>query len=187
MKFRFCGDTDCPDWVLVEINTLSRLSSVKLKLLSQVVAQGIINPPIDIEKAEKLFADSKLDSDIELQASIGCISFILSVATKFNSDSNILHSELQQLGLPREHSTSIKRVLDDQIINLTQKLKSSSLTVTNLKEINIKADTQKKSAIVELLIEDNKFRGVMIANTVDKLLKDLRTVRKTMGELVDST
>ncbi len=25
MKFRFCGDLDCPDWVLAEINTLSKM------------------------------------------------------------------------------------------------------------------------------------------------------------------
>lgn len=25
MRFRFCGDLDCPDWVLAEINTLSKM------------------------------------------------------------------------------------------------------------------------------------------------------------------
>lgn len=47
-RFRFCGDADCPDWVLAEINTLSRLSSVKLKLLARVVAEGLLNPPLDV-------------------------------------------------------------------------------------------------------------------------------------------
>ncbi len=27
MRFRFCGDLDCPDWVLAEISTLSKLVS----------------------------------------------------------------------------------------------------------------------------------------------------------------
>uniref|UniRef100_A0A8C9GP34 COMM domain-containing protein 4 n=1 Tax=Piliocolobus tephrosceles TaxID=591936 RepID=A0A8C9GP34_9PRIM len=37
-RFRFCGDLDCPDWVLAEISTLAKMSSVKLQLLcSQVV------------------------------------------------------------------------------------------------------------------------------------------------------
>uniref|UniRef100_A0A2K5JVE9 COMM domain-containing protein n=1 Tax=Colobus angolensis palliatus TaxID=336983 RepID=A0A2K5JVE9_COLAP len=36
--FRFCGDLDCPKWVLAEIGTLAKMSSVKLQLLcSQVV------------------------------------------------------------------------------------------------------------------------------------------------------
>ena len=30
-KFRFCGDLDCPDWVLAEISILSKLVSSKVK------------------------------------------------------------------------------------------------------------------------------------------------------------
>lgn len=183
MKFRFCGDADCPDWVLVEISTLSKLSSVKLKLLSQVVVQGIETPPIDIQKAEKLFIDSKLDSDINLQACIACISYILTVATQFSSDSNILQSELQQLGLPREHSISIKRVLDDHIVNLTEKFKASSLKVNDLKQVNCKTDLQTKCVVAEFLIEDKKSKVLFTPNTVNILLEDLKTIRKTMGEL----
>ena len=29
MRFRFCGDLDCPDWVLSEIATLSKLVNIK--------------------------------------------------------------------------------------------------------------------------------------------------------------
>uniref|UniRef100_A0A8D2GGS6 COMM domain containing 4 n=1 Tax=Theropithecus gelada TaxID=9565 RepID=A0A8D2GGS6_THEGE len=37
-RFRFCGDLDCPDWVLAEISRLPFQSSVKLWLLcSQVL------------------------------------------------------------------------------------------------------------------------------------------------------
>lgn len=25
MKFRFCGDLDCPDWILAEIATISKI------------------------------------------------------------------------------------------------------------------------------------------------------------------
>lgn len=186
MKFRFCGDADCPDWVLVEIYNLSRLSSIKLKLLVQLVAQGILNPPIDFQKVEQIFADSKLDSDIDLQACVACISNILTVATRFNTDSNILQSELQQLGLPREHSTSIKRVFDDQFLNLTDKFRTSSLKVNSLKKVVCISDTNTKCAIAEFLIDNKTSKVLLTPKTVDSLLNDLKNVRKTMVELTSS-
>ena len=30
-KFRFCGDLDCPDWILAEISILSKLVGSQLK------------------------------------------------------------------------------------------------------------------------------------------------------------
>ncbi|KAJ8914594.1 hypothetical protein NQ315_017299 [Exocentrus adspersus] len=86
MRFRFCGDADCPDWVLVEINTLSKLSSIKLKLLTQIVAQGIISAPVDMDKAEKLFAESKLEAGIDLKACMACLT-IFDVFNKSRSSS----------------------------------------------------------------------------------------------------
>ncbi|KAG8327688.1 COMM domain-containing protein 4 [Homalodisca vitripennis] len=43
LRFRFCGDGDCPDWILAQINTLARTSSIKMKLLCQVVAESIVS------------------------------------------------------------------------------------------------------------------------------------------------
>lgn len=48
-KFRFCGDGDCPDWVLAEINsTLSVLSAVKLKILTQTVCKSLLGDAIPV-------------------------------------------------------------------------------------------------------------------------------------------
>lgn len=48
-KFRFCGDGDCPDWVLAEIHSsLSVLSSVKLKILTQMVAKSLLGEFIPV-------------------------------------------------------------------------------------------------------------------------------------------
>lgn len=48
-KFRFCGDGDCPDWVLAEINsTLSVLSAVKLKILTQTVCRSLLGETIPV-------------------------------------------------------------------------------------------------------------------------------------------
>ncbi|XP_019869219.1 COMM domain-containing protein 4 [Aethina tumida] len=183
MKFRFCGDADCPDWVLEEINTLSRLSSVKVKLLCQAVITGILKPPFNVEKAEKLFADSKLDSDIDLKACIACLTYIIVSAARFNCDGSALHSELQQLGLPREHSTSIKRVTDDQITNLAAKFRGCSLKVNPLNKISINVDSTIKCALMDLTINNENQKITLTPHTVNVLLEELKIVRNKMNEL----
>ncbi|XP_060516089.1 COMM domain-containing protein 4 [Cylas formicarius] len=185
MRFRFCGDADCPDWVLAEINTLSRLSSVKLKLLGQMAVKGIVHPPFDVEKLNKLFIDSKLDSDIDLKACIACLTYIISSATRFNCDSSALQSELQQLGLPREHSTSIKRVFEDQNANLAETFKTQSLKVNALEQFAANADMDLNCVKVDLTNAGNTRTIALAPGTVDALLADLKSVRKTMADLND--
>uniref|UniRef100_A0A8C8T5A8 COMM domain containing 4 n=1 Tax=Peromyscus maniculatus bairdii TaxID=230844 RepID=A0A8C8T5A8_PERMB len=58
-RFRFCGDLDCPDWVLAEISTLAKISSVKLRLLCSQVLKELLGQGIDYEKILKLTADAK--------------------------------------------------------------------------------------------------------------------------------
>ena len=40
-KFRFCGDLDCPDWVLAEISILSKI--VSDVLLHNIMIYGVSN------------------------------------------------------------------------------------------------------------------------------------------------
>jgi len=49
MKFRFCGDQDCPDWFLTQMGTLSRLSSVKAKLLAQHVSRHLTGQEMQVD------------------------------------------------------------------------------------------------------------------------------------------
>uniref|UniRef100_A0ACB8E531 COMM domain-containing protein 4 n=1 Tax=Sphaerodactylus townsendi TaxID=933632 RepID=A0ACB8E531_9SAUR len=104
MRFRFCGDLDCPDWVLAEISTLAKISSVKLKLICAQVLKDLLGEGIDYEKILKLTSDAKLESG-DVKATIAVLNFILSSAAKHNVDSESLSSELQQLGLPKGESS----------------------------------------------------------------------------------
>ncbi|XP_034640341.1 COMM domain-containing protein 4 isoform X3 [Trachemys scripta elegans] len=61
MRFRFCGDLDCPDWVLAEISTLAKISSVKLKLICGQVLKDLQGEGIDYEKILKLTSDAKFE------------------------------------------------------------------------------------------------------------------------------
>ncbi|RNA30365.1 COMM domain-containing 4 [Brachionus plicatilis] len=140
MKFRFCGDLDCPDWILAEIATISKISSIKAKQLTNLVSYSIIkNEEIEKEKLEKLANDSKLEFN-DIKACVALLEFVLKCSVKYGCNGEILSSELQQLGLPKEHSTSICKVYDDIQSKLEVCLKNSSLKLNGLESITWRLD-----------------------------------------------
>uniref|UniRef100_A0A673NJ67 COMM domain-containing protein 4-like n=1 Tax=Sinocyclocheilus rhinocerous TaxID=307959 RepID=A0A673NJ67_9TELE len=131
--FRFCGDLDCPDWVLAEMSTLARMSSVKMKLLCVQVIKDLLDEGIDVRQHwRQQFGDIK--------AGIAVLSFILSSAAKHDVDSESLSSELQQLGLPKEHTTGLCKSYEDKHSALQEKLRGSSLRLGRLEAVNWRVD-----------------------------------------------
>ncbi|CAL1270812.1 unnamed protein product [Larinioides sclopetarius] len=139
MKFRFCGDLDCPDWVLAEIATLSRISSVKMKLMGNQVVNGILGNSIDYENINKLTADAKLEKG-DVKATIAAISFILTSSAKHGIDEESLSNELQQLGLPKESTAALCRIFSVKFSLLQEKLKNDSFKLTEVKKIDWQVD-----------------------------------------------
>ncbi|KAM9061017.1 COMM domain-containing protein 4 [Sarcophilus harrisii] len=139
MRFRFCGDLDCPDWVLAEISTLAKISSVKLKLICSQVLKDLLGQGIDFEKILKLTADAKFESG-DVKATVAVLSFILSSAAKHNVDSESLSSELQQLGLPKEHATGLCRSYEEKQGSLQESLKANSLRLSRLDGVGWRVD-----------------------------------------------
>ncbi|KAG7521657.1 hypothetical protein JOB18_003813 [Solea senegalensis] len=152
MRFRFCGDLDCPDWVLAEISTLAKISSVKMKLLCAQVLKDLLGEGIDYDKVAKLTADAKFESG-DIKASVAVLSFILSSAAKHDVDSESLSSELQQLGLPKagvegknvqfdleEHTTGLCKSYEDKHSALQDKLRETSLRLGQLEDVSWRVD-----------------------------------------------
>ncbi|XP_004069675.1 COMM domain-containing protein 4 [Oryzias latipes] len=139
MRFRFCGDLDCPDWVLAEITTLAKMSSVKMKLLCGQVLKDLLGEGIDYEKIVKLTADAKFESG-DIKASVAVLSFILSSAAKHDVDSESLSSELQQLGLPKEHASGLCKSYEDKHSALQDKLRETSLRLGRLDSVSWRVD-----------------------------------------------
>ncbi|GFW98929.1 COMM domain-containing protein 4 [Trichonephila clavipes] len=135
MKFRFCGDLDCPDWVLAEIATLSRITSVKMKLICTHVINGLLGKPIDFEKVTKLTSDAKYEKS-DVKATIAALSFILTSSTKHGIDEESLSNELQQLGLPKESSAALCKNFSENYLLLQHKLKKDSFKLTEITKIN---------------------------------------------------
>ncbi|CAM4734882.1 unnamed protein product [Leuciscus chuanchicus] len=152
MRFRFCGDLDCPDWVLAEISTLARISSVKMKLLCVQVMKDLLDEGIDYDKVSKLTTDAKFEIG-DIKASVAVLSFILSSAAKHDVDSESLSSELQQLGLPKEHATGLCKSYEDKHSALQEKLRESSLRLGRLEAVNWRVDYTLSSSEIKQVNE----------------------------------
>ena len=116
---------DAPDFLLKEIDTLSKISVVRLKLILAQVAKGCVGESIDVkttsatslpvsrnfitvfarmqysqyEKVDNLVSKSNLTSG-DVKGAIAGIDFVLKSGCKYNVDEETLAMELQQLGLP---------------------------------------------------------------------------------------
>ncbi|KAM5172640.1 COMM domain-containing protein 4 [Mantella aurantiaca] len=148
MRFRFCGDLDCPDWVLAEISTLAKISSVKLKLMCAQVLKEQLGEAIDYEKILKLTTDARFESG-DIKATVAVLCFILSSAAKHSVSSENLSSELQQLGLPREHAVSLCRSYEEKQTALQEKLRESSLRLSHLSSVSWRVDQTLSSSILQ--------------------------------------
>jgi len=140
MRFRFCGDLDCPDWILAEINTLARMTSVKMKLVCQQVVKSLLGEDIDFERVKKLTADAKFEPS-EVKATVAALLFVFATSARHGVDGETLGSELQQLGLPREHAAAVCRVYSDNLTSISSRLQDQSLRLSRLQDIQWRMDT----------------------------------------------
>uniref|UniRef100_A0A8D8WPE7 COMM domain-containing protein 4 n=1 Tax=Cacopsylla melanoneura TaxID=428564 RepID=A0A8D8WPE7_9HEMI len=140
MRFKFCGDDDCPDWLLGQVNNLSKLTHIKLKLLLQTIVKNILSGAVDYEKIQKLTADAKF-SDAEVKGCVSGLTFIMGQSVKFSVESSHLNNELQQIGFPKEHAQVITDTFKDshsKLVNhfISNMLKCNALTAVKCSRLN---------------------------------------------------
>ncbi|KAK3787920.1 hypothetical protein RRG08_020367 [Elysia crispata] len=198
MRFRFCGDLDCPDWVLAEINILSKITSVKAKLLGVQVLKNMLGDSMDYEKVHKLTSDAKFETG-DIKASIAALTFIMSSAAKYDVDAETLSNELQQLGLPKEHTTSLCKSYSDAQTKLQENFRESSLRVSMLDSVQWRVDyilssselqhVNEPSVQLKLNVKDGssqEVNPVAVTLTSDKfrvLLYELKQAQTAMENL----
>ena len=147
MKFRFCGDLDCPDWLLAEISVLSKMSSVKMKLLCAQVVAEMTGGSIDYGKAAKLTADAKFEV-ADIKAAIAALNFIFASSARQNVDGETVSNELQQLGLPKEHANALCKIYDEKLEQLQSTFRHQSLRLSKLKEVDWRVDYVISSSLI---------------------------------------
>ncbi|XP_063767342.1 COMM domain-containing protein 4 isoform X2 [Eleginops maclovinus] len=110
-----------------------------MKLLCAQVLKDLLGEGIDYDKVTKLTADAKFESG-DVKATVAVLSFIFSSAAKHDVDSESLSSELQQLGLPKEHTTGLCKSYEDKHSALQGKLRETSLRLGRLESVSWRID-----------------------------------------------
>lgn len=197
MKFRFCGELDCPDWILAEIATLSKLTSVKMKLFCVEIMNYLLSGTLNYEKILKLTKDAKYEVG-DLKGSIAAFDFIFSNAAKYFVESETLSNELQQLGLPKELAKSVHKVYDDKLESLRLVLEQNSMRISKLNSVDWRVDyvlgsnikTESLRAEVQLVLDQslpgnsNEIISFNVSSDKFKVLhKEMKDAYKYMDEL----
>ncbi|EDW94503.2 COMM domain-containing protein 4 [Drosophila yakuba] len=182
MKFRFCGEGDCPDWVLAEIiSTLSNLSIENLEQLSDLVAQRICGQEFEEAKIKSL--TSTLTN--EGKTAVACINFMLTSAARFSCTESIFGEEIQQLGLPKDHAAAMCRILQKHSAAIRQTLISKAFKINELqsvRDISTPGQTPPNYATLELKISQELVDGLP-KDTTHVLNIDRAQMKALLAEL----
>ncbi|GMR53688.1 hypothetical protein PMAYCL1PPCAC_23883 [Pristionchus mayeri] len=146
-RFAFLNGLDCPDWLLAQIADISKMTTIKYKLLCSLVVSRMstgANDDFDVSK----YVNETLDED-SIRRILTATSFIIENAILSTSSLSDLILELEQLGLATEHCRILSKALES----------SSDLTSTLLKPM------AKSPAIDRLRLDRNI---LVIVDTDDK-------------------
>ena len=146
MRFDFCGNVDCPEWVLAEISLINRMSSVKIKLIMKEIVKKIIGGGnfaveeqalFDIEKLQKICRDQKLSSD-ETSRLLAIIDFCVTQASKHDISDVNFNKDLTQMGVAIENANSITKSYNENQDQLVKSMKNQSMRVSSLEDMSYK-------------------------------------------------
>ncbi|KAH8404478.1 hypothetical protein KR222_006165, partial [Zaprionus bogoriensis] len=188
-KFRFCGEGDCPDWVLAEIiSTLSNLSVEQLEQLAQLVARRISGEQFEETAVRSLTASVTNDG----KTAVACVHYMLSNAARYSCSESSFGEEIQQLGLPKEHAAAMCRVLQAHAAAIRQKLIDKSFRINELQSVRNATslgETPPNCATLELKISQELVDGLPTDTThilniecaqLATLLEEMKQARDVM-------
>lgn len=119
--------------MLREINLIGKISAVRVRVISaEVLKQMSGASVIDFDKLLQLCtlddgADRADDSWSDVKAIVAAFEFIFFQAAKNETDGEVLSLELQQLGMPKEHSDRLVRAYTEAFPHLREALNQQRL------------------------------------------------------------
>ena len=131
MKFAIFAGSFAPDWLIVSIEHLSTLTSLRLKLLTKAICAHLLTttPSDSGSVMESPGFNSEL-SPSEVKGCVAALTFITVSATRVLSSSfgdgspplspTVITAELHQLGLPQESAEGFSKIYDEFSSRLVQ-------------------------------------------------------------------
>jgi DNA polymerase III delta prime subunit len=171
---------DCPDWVLAEINTLSKMSSVRFRIFVAQIISYCLMGELNYEKIIKIAEDNS-EGLSNIKGAVAAIHFIITSAAKYDVEDNALIQEIQQLGLPKENSETVAKQYRENKDNLRDQLEKSSYRISRLLDCSWRVDqvlaaSDSSSAgsivsqkVVNLRMTVDSRPGVMSGNKIEDL------------------
>ena len=137
MRFEFCGNIDCPEWVLSEISLINRMSAVKLKLVMAQIVKKISGSAYDSEKMQKFCRDSKMDPE-ETKCMIAIMEFLVQQAGKHDITEVVFAKDLTQMGLAIENANVITKSYSENQDLLKKSMANQSMRISKIENLNYK-------------------------------------------------
>ncbi len=110
-----------------------------MKLIVVQILASLQGQPIDYAKITKLTSDTGFEAT-DTMACISCLKHIIFSAAKFDCDDQSLEAELQQLGLPKEHTLALCRPYKEKKDVLRSYFSEQTLRMTHLENIDWRLD-----------------------------------------------
>jgi hypothetical protein len=137
MKFKFCGNIDCPEWLITEITFLTKISTIKLRIICNNLINSILSDCKNLKDIQKTLEEMNFTEE-EATIILSVLEFIIKNSAKFDVEDLILNQELQQLGLPQENADSISKVFKNQKENIRKKLNQEIFKFNKIESIDYK-------------------------------------------------
>lgn len=197
MRFRFCGDLDAPEWLLREVASLSRMTYVRIKLLiMHILNTQIGTATLDMEKVKKLVSTAEFDAS-DIRGAIAAVQFILRGAAQYNVQPEGLGTELNQIGLPAEHSRAFWKAYATHAADLRAVLARRTLALPRVDALHWRVDytlscagirgvNAPAASIMLRLSNGDRTAFALPADKLRVLLEDLRDARALLAQCTEA-
>lgn len=190
MLFKLFGNSDAPDWLMSELNILSYVSSVRIKFILLQIANLLTESEVDFNLIYQHLQDANL-TESQTRSVLAVLSFIIQNAIRFDVEPEDLTQELQQLGTPLSHTSTILRFYKENRRQLRKYMRTNFQRFSQPQVIEYRSDIvlSKKNSdefpqgslhLRFSPLNEKPFSFSMTSQQVDDLIRELSTVIDVM-------